>query len=320
MNLKPSSNRTSELTERPFYRRSKAFGRFGMRIFTPQIMHEPHRHGHVEANFVRHAKLFYKVDGAPVTLEPDQLVIFWANVPHQLIKIPPTGEGEPELCNIYIPLDTFLMMPHLAELQIALLNGAMIACPAELCGREHLQRWYQDYRSGEAERLDLMKMELNALFRRLSLEPPHYLRPPWLAKKAAHNLSSSHMRHVVAMVRYILENLTAPLRNEEVTAKTGLHPNYALAIFSKVMSIPLKQFILRMRLLRARGLLLESDLAISKVAEESGFGSTSQFYAHFSAAYGVSPSRLRQKFLGTEAHTANAPRNASSASSAFPEA
>lgn len=288
-----------ELNERPFYRRSKAFGRFGMRIFKPQIMDEPHWHGHVEANFVRHAKLFYKVDGAPVTVQPNQLVIFWANVPHQLMKIPPTDNGEAELCNIYIPLDTFLMMPHLAELQIALLNGAMIACPAELCGSDQLQRWYRDYRSGDVERLDLMKMELNALFRRLSLEPQHYLRPPTLMKKAAHNLSSSHIRHVVAMVQHILENLGEPMRNEEVTAKTGLHPNYALAIFSKVMNIPLKQFTLRMRLLRARGLLLESDLAISKVAEESGFGSTSQFYAHFSAAYGVSPSRLREKFLGS---------------------
>ena len=288
---------TGTLTERPFYRRSKAFGRFGMRIFKPHLMTGPHSHGHIEANFVRHAKLYYKVDGQPVTVQPDQLVIFWANVPHQLLEVPPTNEHEAILSNIYIPLDTFLMMPHLAELQINLLNGAMVACPPSLCNYEQIERWYQDYRSGDSERLDLMKMELNALFRRISLDPPIYLRRPELAKEATHNLSSSHIRHVVTMVQHILENITDPLRNEDVTAKTGLHPNYALAIFSKVMNIPLKQFVLRMKLLRARGLLLESDLAISKVAEESGFGSTSQFYAHFSSAYGVSPNRLRERYL-----------------------
>ena len=297
MASKPDKTKANALTERPFYRRSRAFGRFGMRIFKPQVMPEPHWHGHIEANFVRHARLLYKVDGAPVTVEPDQLVIFWANVPHQLLKIPSIDEAEAELCNIYIPLDAFLMMPHLAELQIALLNGAMIACPPELCSRDQLQRWYQDYRSADPARLDLMKMELNALFRRLSLQQPHYLRAPRLARKREHNLSSSHIRHVVAMVQHILENITDNLQNADVTAKTGLHPNYALAIFTKVMNIPLKQFILRMRLLRARGLLLESDLAISKVAEESGFGSTSQFYAHFSSAYGISPSKLREKFV-----------------------
>lgn len=285
------------LTERPFYRRSKAFGRFGMRIFKPQIMTEPHWHGHIEANFVRHAELKYKVDAQPITVEPEQLVIFWANVPHQLLKIPPRDQDEAVLSNIYIPLDAFLMMPHLAELQIALLNGAMIACPRELFGYEQMQRWYQDYRSNDSARLDLMKMELNALFRRLSLQPLIYLRQPEMAKQASPNLSSSHMRHVVTMVQYILENITEPLRNEDVTAKTGLHPNYALAIFTKVMNIPLKQFVLRMKLLRARGLLLESDLAISKVAEESGFGSTSQFYAHFSSAYGISPNRMRERSL-----------------------
>ncbi|MDE2384836.1 MAG: helix-turn-helix domain-containing protein [Alphaproteobacteria bacterium] len=299
MATKSDKTGASALTERPFYRRSKAFGRFGMRIFKPQIMADPHWHGHIEANFVRHASLLYNVDGTPVTVQPGQLVIFWANVPHQLLEIPQIGEQDAELCNIYIPLDAFLMMPHLAEFQIALLNGAMIACPPELCSREQIQRWYQDYRSADAARLDLMKMELNALFRRLSLEPPNYLRAPWLANKRKHDLSSSHIRHVVAMVQHILENISGALRNADVTAKTGLHPNYALAIFTKVMNIPLKQFILRMRLLRARGLLLESDLAISKVAEESGFGSTSQFYSHFSSAYGVSPSKLREKYLAS---------------------
>jgi AraC-like DNA-binding protein len=120
------------------------------------------------------------------------------------------------------------------------------------------------------------------------------------------------------MVQHILENLGGSLPNADVTAVTGLHPNYALAIFTKVMNIPLKQFVLRMRLLRARGLLLESDIAISKVAEESGFGSTSQFYAHFSSAYGVSPSRLRERFVSDQ--TLKAPRKASSAASDSPEA
>ncbi len=283
---------------RRFYVRSRAFGRFGMRIFKPQIMADPHWHGHIETNFIRHAQLHYRVDGTPIVIEPDQLIIFWANVPHQLTKIENLAkEATPELCNIYLPLDTFLMMPHLAELQIALLNGAMIACPKDLCNASQLQRWYEDYRSGSLERLDIVKMELNALFRRISTMGPVFLRRPWLDKQTPHNLSSSHIRQVVAMVKQVLDNLGQPMRNNDVAAVTGLHTNYALSVFSKVMNIPLKQFILRMRLLRARGLLLESDLAIVKVADDCGFGSTSQFYAHFSTAYGISPGRLREKYL-----------------------
>lgn len=283
-------------SERRFYARSRAFGRFGMRIFKPQIMEQPHHHGHVEANFTRGCRLHYKMDGADITVEPGQLVIFWANVPHQLIAVEKLGVEE--LCNIYIPLDMFLMMPHLAELQMALLNGAMVACPQELCGHDMLLRWHSDYRAANADRLDILKMELNVLFRRMETQGLHLIKQPWVNQKTPQLLASTHIRHVVNMVRHVLENLEQPMKNEDVTKVTGLHPNYALNIFSKAMNIPLKQFMLRMRLLRARALLLESDVAISTVAEDSGFGSTSQFYAHFAAAYGMAPNQLRVKYVG----------------------
>ena len=292
----PAKASSTVASERRFYARSKAFGRFGMRIFRPQIMVQPHHHGHVEATFTRGCRLHYKMDGADISVEPGQLVIFWANVPHQLVSV--EALGEPELCNIYIPLDMFLMMPHLADLQMALLNGAMVACPPELCGHDQLMRWHSDYRAANSERLDILKMELNSLFRRMEAQGLQLIKQPWAVKKVPQTLASAHIRHVVAMVRYVFENLEQPMRNEDVTEVTGLHPNYALNIFSKAMNIPLKQFILRMRLLRARGLLLESDVAISKVATESGFGSTSQFYAHFAAAYGMAPNQLRVKYVG----------------------
>ena len=283
-------------SERRFYARSRAFGRFGMRIFIPQIMQLPHHHGHVEANFTRGCRLHYKMDGADISVEPGQLVIFWANVPHQLVAIDELGA--PELCNIYIPLDVFLMMPHLAQLQMVLLNGAMVACPQELCGHDMLLRWHSDYRAADTDRLDILKMELNVLFRRMEVQGLQMIKQPWASKTAPQLLASAHIRHVVNMVRHVLENLEQPMKNEDVTEVTGLHPNYALNIFSKAMNIPLKQFILRMRLMRARGLLLESDMAISRVATESGFGSTSQFYAHFAAAYGMAPNQLRVKYVG----------------------
>ena len=77
---------------------------------------------------------------------------------------------------------------------------------------------------------------------------------------------------------------------------TGLHVNYALALFTRTMRVPLKRFIIRMRLLRARAMLMESSTAIATVAEESGFTSISQFYDHFKTAYGMSPHAMREKY------------------------
>ncbi len=151
------------------------------------------------------------------------------------------------------------------------------------------------------------------MFRRVGLAPLEFLKKPWQLQSESNSLHSPHVRHVVAMVRHVLENIAEPLRNENVTRVTGLHTNYALVLFTRTMNISLKQFIIRMRLLKARGMLLESDLAITTIAAESGFGSTSQFYAHFSAAYDTSPQQLRDNYLKSSVKAAliNAqPRNA----------
>jgi len=100
----------------------------------------------------------------------------------------------------------------------------------------------------------------------------------------------------VAMVRFILENLSRPITNADVAAVTGLHENYAMSLFSRTMRLPMKKFAIRMRLLRARALLMESSAAITQVAEDSGFQSISQFYAHFKTAYGMSPHAMRARY------------------------
>jgi AraC family transcriptional regulator, melibiose operon regulatory protein len=268
-----------------------------MRIFKPELMARPHWHGHVELNYIRNAKMTYIADGQKLVVEPDQPLLFWAGIPHQLVSIDQLGSAEPELCNIYLPLDVFLFMSHVLDLQVALLTGGIVALPAEFCDHAILKRWYADYRTNDAEHLDVVKMELNALLRRASLQPFNFLKSPWQEKSRKHGLKTPHVRHVVSMIRHVVENLPEQLSNEDVTRVTGLHMNYALSLFTRTMNIPLKQFIIRMRLLRARGLLLEQDVSIATVAAESGFGSASQFYAHFGTAYGTTPQQLRDAYV-----------------------
>jgi AraC-like DNA-binding protein len=284
--------------ERHFYSASRAFGRFGMRIFEPQTMTKPHWHGHVEANFAIHHTMEYDVDNVAIHVPAGRLAVFWAGIPHRLNAVTPTGTQTPRLCNIYLPLDVFLMMNHIMPMQVALLGGGMLLLPESLCNEDMVRRWYADYRSGDFERTEVLKMELNALFRRAFLAKPEFLCSPQNDADGDRALSSAHTRHVIAMVRFILENLDKPLRNADITAMTGLHENYALSMFTKIMQIPLKQFVLRMRLMRARALLVESALAVTSVAEASGFSSISQFYHHFKAAYGTSPNAVRTQYLG----------------------
>lgn len=283
--------------DRHFYSQNRAFGRFGIRIFDPVLMTQPHWHGHIELNFSSNFRMTYDIDGTRLTVPEGRLVLFWAGVPHQLTGIEPLSEAPIKLANIYLPLDSFLQMRHIMALQVALIGRGMVALPQALCDERLVQRWYADYRSGDFERAEVVKMELNALLRRAAISGFDFLRPPQNEIGQDRSLSSAHVRHVIAMVRFVLENLDKPMLNAEVTAVTGLHENYAVSLFSRTMQVPLKQFITRMRLMRARALLVESSSAISSVAEQCGFSSMTQFYAQFRSGYGISPAALRQHYV-----------------------
>lgn len=282
--------------DRHFYSVSRAFGRFGMRIFAPRTMDAPHWHGHVEANFIIGARMIYDVDGDRVEVPENRFVIFWAGIPHQLTHVLPTGNGSPVLANIYIPVDAFLLMSHIGQLQLSLLGGAMAMLPETLCNEERIRGWYGDYRCNEFERLEVVKMEINALLRRALLEEITLLRDPLEEPGDGRVLSSAHVRKVIEMVRFIMENLSRPVTNADVARVAGLHRNYALSLFSSTMRLPMKRFIIRMRLLQARAMLTESSEAIATVAQDSGFTSMSQFYEHFKSAYGMSPHQMRLSY------------------------
>lgn len=288
--------RGSPSHDRHFYGLTRAIGRFGIRLFTPYVMEQPHWHGHIEVNFLTGGTMTYDFDGDETLVQPDRLVLFWAGIPHQLTALTPDETAPQRLANIYLPIDTFLFMPHIAQLQVALLGGALVSLPASLCSAEMVSRWYKDYRSNDFERVEVMKMEFNAMLRRALTDEIEFLRVPIAEVEEGRSLSSTHTHHVVEMVRFILENLAEPLTNADVAAVTGLHQNYALSLFSKTMRLPMKKFVIRMRLLRARALLMDSSMAITKVAESCGFQSISQFYTHFKSAYGMSPHAMRVRY------------------------
>jgi AraC-like DNA-binding protein len=283
--------------DRRFYSSTSAFGRFGIRWFDPQIMPAAHAHGHIELNWLTAGSMNYLFDSRPVTVPPGRLIMFWAGVTHQTIGLDKGPGGDCRQCNVYLPLDSFLYMPKLGRLTETMMGGGVITLSPDTIGEDTLRRWYQDYRSGNAERTDILKAEIGIMLRRAAVTGWEEVLPPWIESIAPSTRTGSPLRYVVAMLRHVIENLSAPLSASDVAQVVGLHPNYALNLFSRVMQVPLHRFVLRMRLIKARTLLFEGNLSIENVAFESGFTSFSQFYVHFRKAYGMTPRQLRAEYL-----------------------
>lgn len=283
--------------DRRFYAQTQAFGRFGIRWFAPQVMPQGHHHGHIELNWLTEGSMDYVFDGRSVRVPARRLLMFWAGVPHRTVTIDHGPKGEARQCNVYLPLDSFLHMPKLGSLTETMMGGGIVALSPETIGEDTLTRWYQDYRSGDAERADILKEEIALMLRRAAATGWDDVLAPWIDPCVPTTRTVQPRRYVIAMLRHILENLSAPLRAEDVAKVVGLHPNYALNLFSDVMHVPLHRFVVRMRLIRARHLLFEGNLSIENVAYGSGFASLSQFYVQFRTAYGLTPRQMRAHYL-----------------------
>lgn len=283
--------------DRQFYAKTSAFGRFGIRWFDPQLMPQEHFHGHIEMNWLTAGCMNYVIDSHPATVPAGQLVMFWAGIPHRTISIDRGPAGDSRQCNVYLPLDSFLHMPNLGRLTETMMGGGVIALPVDTIGNDTLVRWYNDYRRGDAERADILKSEIGLMLRRAAVDGWDELLPPWIEAVTPTTKNATPLRYVVAMIKYILEHLAEPLRAEDIARVVGLHPNYALNLFTSVMNVSLHKFVVRMRLIRARSLLFEGSLSIENVAFQSGFSALSQFYEQFRNAYGITPRQMRANYF-----------------------
>jgi AraC-like DNA-binding protein len=283
--------------DRKFYAATSAFGRFGMRWFDPQLMPQEHFHGHIEMNWLTAGSMNYVIDGHPATVPAQRLVMFWAGIPHRTVTIDRGARGDSRQCNVYLPLDSFLHMPNLGALTETMMGGGVIALPLDTIGNDTLHRWYNDYRRGDAERADILKSEIALMLRRASVDGWDELLPPWIEAITPATKNATPLRYVVAMIKHILEHLAEPLRAEDIAKVVGLHPNYALNLFTSVMNVSIHKFVVRMRLIRARSLLFEGSLSIENVAFQSGFSALSQFYEQFRNAYGITPRQMRANYF-----------------------
>lgn len=97
---------------------------------------------------------------------------------------------------------------------------------------------------------------------------------------------------------WIDEHAHQPIDLDAAARQTGLSEFHFLRLFTRVLGVTPKQYVIRSRLRRAARLLAEDSLPITEIAFEVGFGDLSNFVRTFHRAAGVSPRRFRQASRG----------------------
>jgi AraC-like DNA-binding protein len=111
-------------------------------------------------------------------------------------------------------------------------------------------------------------------------------------------IGSRDRGRAVQAALWIDENAHEPIDLDAAARQSGLSEFHFLRLFTRVLGVTPKQYVIRTRLRRAARLLAEDALPITEIAFEVGFGDLSNFVRTFHRAAGVSPRRFRQASRG----------------------
>lgn len=108
--------------------------------------------------------------------------------------------------------------------------------------------------------------------------------------------TSRRMEHAA---RYLALQYHRPVSMDELAKETGYHRAYLSRMFKKTTGQSPAQYLLKLRMERARQLLGE-PLTIGQIAASVGFADPFHFSRQFKKWHGCSPSELRVQKLGME--------------------
>ncbi len=98
--------------------------------------------------------------------------------------------------------------------------------------------------------------------------------------------------------QYIQEHQAEDLRLEQVAKAVNMSHFYFCKMFRKVAGLNFTDYLARVRIEKAKNLLLNPNLRVSEIAYEVGFQSLTHFNRVFKRIVGESPSDYREQLLG----------------------
>ncbi len=217
------------------------------------------------------------------------LLLFWGNVPHRIVGL----ERKP--CRygwVTMPLSVFLRCRLPEGFASRILRGEWIYVPDNGEFEHdllHLDQWQRDLAHGAVERERCVQLELEARLSRLALD--------W--EPGAAPCFTSRNDRLAAVFSHIAQHYQEKLCVEDIAREAGMHPKYLITQFRKHCGCGPMSYVNRLRAAHAKRLLVMGEMAALDVAEESGFGCVSSFYAVFKKLTGLSPAAYRQQMQAT---------------------
>lgn len=115
----------------------------------------------------------------------------------------------------------------------------------------------------------------------------------------AYDQSEKNTSHIVQNVKeYVLENISHDFKREDIASALYFNPSYLSRVFKMEKGISLNEYVVQLRLARAKELFDTTNKSVSTVAMKVGYHNFSYFSKQFKDLYGMSPSEYKKYLLG----------------------
>lgn len=250
----------------------------------PEVMSHPHRHLDIELNLPLTGSMTYLHCDRIVAIPTSCLAVFWGAIPHQLLE----RTNDCDFWVLTIPLEMFLSWGLPAEWTRRLLLGTLLINPDPTYAPLdvlHAARWHRDLPTALRP---VCLREISARLWRFAHTPtalPPSSPTPYPLTEDATAMRLAHI---------LVEDHATPLTITAVAARAGLHPGYAMTCFKRTFGLTMLDYLTQYRVTQALRLLVTTNLTSLEIALQTGFGSTSSFYAAFKRHTGQTPRAYRR--------------------------
>lgn len=104
-------------------------------------------------------------------------------------------------------------------------------------------------------------------------------------------------REVVEAAKYIQKNYETNPTLQQVADYVGLSPNYLSSLFKKELEQSFIEFMINIKIQKARNLLVDSNLKLYEIAEKVGFSDEAYFSRTFKKYTGRNPNSFRKAYI-----------------------
>lgn len=255
-----------------------------------------HIHTHIEISYVYSGRCRQTVNGNPITLEKNQLLLIDTNCPHSITAL----EEDDIMISILLNKDFLRENVFTQFSRDSILSHFFINAINEKTDHDH----YLLFHSENDRRIPMFFRELFCecydpsvnssdiilhLFYTIMAELINVYENEFAKEDHfAYNVP------IVPMIRYIEKNFkTCTL--ESVAGFFHISPNYVSILLKKYTDLTYMQMIQVQKLKYAETLLKTTDFSIAEITHRAGYKNVSFFYKKFQERYCCSPADYRQR-------------------------